>query len=192
VAVEAKRVLSTRTVAKRRETLGWIALGACALLLLVGVVVYFQSKADTGLPPTHSSTPAVKSGPAVKPGGKLDPAARNVAVEFVRGGLGRIDLARTWVMATPDLRSGVTKKQWLRGELPFAPFPVRNLGSARFDVVGTAPKKILLELFLVPELKSGYVPTRFEMTLVRDSADGPWRVDYFLPYAPPGIYAEPE
>ena len=36
------------------------------------------------------------------------------------------------------------------------------------------------------------MPTRFEMTLVRESADGPWRVDYFLPYAPPGIYAEPE
>jgi hypothetical protein len=191
VAVDAKRALSTRTDAKRRETLGRIALGGCALLLLAGVVVYFQSKADTGPAPTHSSAPAVTSDP-VKPGGKLDPAARNVAVEFVRRGLGRTDLARAWAMATPDLRSGVTKKQWLRGELPFAPFPVRDLESARFDVVGTAPKKILLELFLVPELKSGYVPTRFEMTLVRDSADGPWKVDYFLPYAPPGIYAEPE
>lgn len=191
MAVDAKRALSTKTVAKRRETLGWIALGGCALFLLAGVVVYFQSKADTGPPPTHSSAPVVRSGPAVKPGGKLVPAARDVAVEFVRRGLGRTDLARAWAMATPDLRSGVTKKQWLRGELPFAPFPVRDLESARFDVVGTAPKKILLELFLVPELKSGYVPTRFEMTLVRDSAHGPWKVDYFLPYAPPGIYAEP-
>jgi hypothetical protein len=76
--------------------------------------------------------------------------------------------------------------------LPFAPFPVRDLESARFHVVGTAPRKILLELFLVPELKSGYVPTRFEMTLVRNGAKEPWRVSYFLPYAPPGIYKEPE
>ena len=176
----------------RRESLGWVALGACALILVAGVLAYFQSTADTGQSPTPSSAPSVTSGPAVTSGGALDPAVKQVAVEFVRLGLGRSHLARAWHLATPDLRNSVTKKQWLRGELPFPPFPVRDLESARFHVVGTAADKVLLELFLVPVLKSGYVPTRFEMTLVRDGAGEPWRVSYFLPYSPPGIYAEPE
>jgi hypothetical protein len=192
VVVDAKRALGRRTVSGRRETLGWVAVGACALILLAGVVAYFQSTADTGPPPTPSTAPPATSGPAVMPGGTLDLAAKRVAVEFLSLGLARTHLARAWDLATPDFRSSVTRKQWLRGELPFAPFPVRDLESARFHVVGTAPDKILLELFLVPELKSGYVPTRFEMTLVRKGAKGPWRVSYFLPYAPPGIYKEPE
>ena len=60
-----------------------------------------------------------------------------------------------------------------------------------FDVVGTAPSEILLEVLLVPELDSGYVPTRYEVTLVGGSK-GPWKVSYFLPYAPPGMYTEPQ
>ena len=51
---------------------------------------------------------------------------------------------------------------------------------------------MLIELFLVPELKSGYVPTRYELTLVRKGAKDPWKVCYFLPYAPPGMYTEPK
>jgi hypothetical protein len=169
-----------------------VILGVCVLALVVGVVVFFQARADTGPPPTHSSSPPVTSGPALKPGGTLDPAAKRVMVEFVRGGLTRTNLAHAWELATPDLRNTVTKKQWLRGELPFAPFPVRGLESARFDILGNSPRKVLIELFLVPKLQSGYVPTRYELTLERKGAKDPWRVSYFLPYAPPGMYTEPK
>ena len=167
-------------------------VGGCALLLLVGVVAYFQARADTGPPPVHSSKPPVTSGSVLKPGGKLEPAAKRVMVDFVKSGLTRTNLARSWELATPGFRSAVTKKQWLRGELPFAPFPVKGLESARYDIVGNSPRKVLIELFLVPQLKSGYVPTRYELTLERKGASDPWKVSYFLPYAPPGMYTEPK
>jgi len=169
-----------------------VTLGVCVLVLIVGTVAYFQSRADAGPQPTHSSAPPVTSGPVLKPGGKLEPAAKRVMVEFVKSGLTRTNLAHSWELATPDLRSAVTKKQWLRGELPFAPFPVKGLESARFDIVGNSPRKVLIELFLVPELKSGYTPTRYELTLERKGAKDPWKVSYFLPYAPPGMYTEPQ
>jgi hypothetical protein len=192
VAVDAKRAWSRPTVSRRREVWGWGIVGVCVLVLLVGVVVFFQSRADTGAPPIPSSRPPVTSGPVLKPGGTLEPAAKRVMVEFVRSGLTRTHLAQAWELATPGFRSTVTKKQWLRGELPFAPFPVKGLESARYDIVGNSSRKVLIELFLVPELKSGYVPTRYELTLVRKGAKDPWRVSYFLPYAPPGMYTEPK
>ena len=192
MAVDAKRARSVPTLSRRRETWGWATLGVCVLLLLVGVVVYFQARTDLGPPPVHTSKPPVTSGPALKPGGTLEPAAKRVMVDFVRSGLTRTHLARAWELATPDFRSTVTKKQWLRGELPFAPFPVKGLESARYDIVGNSPRKVLIELFLVPELKSGYVPTRYEVTLERKGAKDSWRVSYFLPYAPPGMYTEPK
>jgi hypothetical protein len=163
-----------------------------ALVLIAGIVVYFQTRADKQLPAGTAPVQRQQTTtPAVTPGGKLDPAARSVAVRFIRTALAREDLGQAWALATPELRNGMTKKQWLRGELPFPPFPVNNLETTGFKVVGTAPGQILLEVLLVPKPDSAYVPTRYEVTLVRKGAKGPWRVSYFLPYAPPGMYTEP-
>jgi hypothetical protein len=165
-----------------------------ALILVAGIVVYLQKRADQELAPPAvapaqpARTPAE---PAIKPGGKLDANARLTAITFIRTALGRTNLQKAWSLATPDLRNGVTKKQWLRGTLPFPPFPVAELETTGFKVLGTSPKETMLEVLLVPELKSGYVPTRYEVTLVRKGAKAPWRVSYFLPYAPPGKYVEP-
>lgn len=171
-----------------------MGLVLAVLLVIVGVVVYFQSRADdasttAAVPAQNEQTP---SAPAVTSGGKLDPAAKSVAVQFIRSALGRKDLETAWKLAAPDLRSAVTKKQWLSGELPFPPFPVRDLATTGFQVVGTSPTEVLLEVLLVPELNSGYVPTRYEITLDREQTKAPWRVSYFLPYAPPGMYTEPQ
>ena len=86
----------------------------------------------------------------------------------------------------------MTKEQWFRGVLPFPPFPVRNLADLGLSCRRYLAKEILLEVLLVPKVKSGYVPTRYEVTLDRKSVKAPWRVSYFLPYAPPGMYAEPQ
>lgn len=170
-----------------------VLLGVAAVLVVVGVVVFFQARADPGPAPiaAPNGSAQVPQEPAAKPGGTLEPAARTVAVQFIRTALARTNLSQAWDLAAPELRAGITKEQWLEGELPVSPFPVTNLETSGFDVVGSAPGKILLQVLLVPEQYTGYTPTRFDLTLVRRGADGPWKVSYFLPYAPPGIYAEP-
>jgi len=194
VAVDAKHTFGQRTVSRRRERRERVLLVLAALVLVGGVVAYFQSRATVAPAPAPSRSQRAQTapGPTVKSGGTLDPAARSVAVIFIRSTLGRVNLAQAWNLATPDLRSSVTKTQWLRGELPFPPFPVDNLQTTGFRVVGTAPNEALLEVFLVPKPNSGYVPTRFELTLVRSGAAAPWKVSYFLPYAPHGMYTEPK
>ena len=194
MAVDAKQTFGGRTVSRRREIRERVALVLAALLVVAGIVAYFQSRAGEGTAPVASpiQQEQTTSAPVVKPGGTLEPAARSVAIEFIRTTLGREDLARAWNLATPELRSGVTKKQWLRGELPIPPFPVKGLETTGFQVLGTAPGEVLLEVLLVPKPGSEYVPTRYELTLVRKGSKGPWKVSYFLPYAPPGIWTEPK
>ena len=194
--VEAKQTWGRRTSAKRRQIRERVLLVAAAILVVAGIVAFVQSRTSEGTPPT-TLTPAQKKAsaqqqPALKPHGKLDPAARRTAITFIRTALAREDLAKAWNLATPDLRGGLTKKQWVQGNLPFPPFPVDNLETTGFNVAGVSPKEILLEVLLVPEPNSGYVPTRYEITLERTSAKHPWRVSYFLPYAPPGMYTEPK
>ena len=183
-----------RADSRLRERWEIALLVVCALLLVAGAVVYLQVRADSKLAtvatPLLPKTPA-STEPVVKPGGTLEPTARRTAVTFIRTALGRVELAKAWNLATPELRSSVTREQWLRGELPFTPFPIANLETSGFDVVGHSPGQVLLQVLLVPKPNTGYVPTRFDMTLVRKRAKGPWRVSYFLPYAPPGMYTEP-
>ena len=50
---------------------------------------------------------------------------------------------------------------------------------------------MLLQVLLVPKPGTPYVPTRYDMTIER-LGDGPWKVSYCTPYAPPGRYVVPE
>jgi hypothetical protein len=190
VQVEAKQTFRGRSVSRRREIVERSLLGVAALILLTGVVVFLQRRADNELVPAAvSSQPQVSNttpDPVLKPGGKLDAKSRATTIAFIRSAFGGGSRLKSYQLATPNLRNGLTKKQWLSGTLPFPPFPVRDLETTGINMLGTSPKQVTLEVLLVPELNSGFVPTRYEMNLVRKSVDAPWRVDYFLPYAPPG------
>ena len=192
MVVDAKQNRANPTQSRQREIALRIALGVAAALVVVGVIVFLQSRADPA--PAPSAAPIEEQiAPEVtaKPGGKLDPGAKIVAIEFIRTTLSRTNLPRAWDLATPEFRAGVTKAEWLKGDLPITPFPVRDLETSGFNVVASAPGKVLLQVLLVPTASSEYTPTRFDLTLVRKGANGPWKVSYFLPYAPPGIYVEP-
>ncbi len=184
-----------QSAARRRQVRDRVALGIAVLLLAAGVVAFWQSRTDEGPAPTQAA-PAQVTTPAqptdnLKKGGKLDPGARAVAISFLETAVGRTQLDKAWNLATPEMRSGVTRAQWMRGELPVPPFPVHDLATSGFQVVESSPNKVLLQVLLVPESGTEYVPTRYDMTIERPSKDAAWKVSYTAPYAPPGIYASP-
>ena len=168
-----------------------VLLVGCASLVAAGVIVFLQSRASDGPTPTAAPRSQTAQGGSstgsLKSGGTLSPEAKRVASRFILTALAREHLDEAWNLATPELRGAATHKQWLAGEMPIPPFPVRNLETTGFDVVASSPSKILLQLFLVPKPGTGYEPTRYDMTLVRKGAR--WRVSYLIPYAPPGLYS---
>lgn len=183
----------TRSEQRRKQVRDRIALGVAALLLVIGVVVFLQSRTDQGPAPTRA--PEAQTAPPAQPltkGGTLEPAARKVAVRFIETAVGRTALDEAWALSTPELRSGVTLAQWRTGELPVPPFPVQDLETTGFQVLESSENEVLLQVLLVPKPGTPYVPTRYDMTLERASSKDPWKVSYCVPYAPPGRFVVPE
>jgi hypothetical protein len=175
---------------RRAEVRMRLALGAAAALLVVGLVAFVQTRTDTGPAPTPAS-PVQKAQPdpvqtnvlGEARGGKLVPAARRVASTFAVSALRRENLADSWDLATTDLRGPVTRSQWLAGEMPIPPYPVRSLASTKFTVISAKPDRVLLQLLVLPPVgNKQFEPLRYDMTLEKHG--GRWLVSYLVPYAP--------
>lgn len=54
---------------------------------------------------------------------KLDPAARQVADKFILTAVARKNLGEAYELTHPDLRQGLTKQQWLTGNIPVQYYP---------------------------------------------------------------------
>ena len=104
-------------------------------------------------------------------------AVSSVLARFIDGAVARHDLARTWDLAGPGLRSGVTYEEWRRGEIPIVPYPASRRGAGTWNVVNYSYRnRVGLELLLVPTSSKGQAAT-VETDLVRGH-DHRWRVDY--------------
>jgi hypothetical protein len=180
---------------RRAEVRLRVGMVAAAILFVVGLVVFFQVRASRVMvAPTPASKAQLAQQDAApsdvigKSGGTLVPAARRVAGAFMMSALRREQLATSWKLATADLRSTVTRKQWLAGLIPVAPFPVRSLASTGFKVSLAQPDKVLLQLLVLPPIGNKSVePLRYDMTLEKHG--GRWLVSNLIPYAPIPVQA---
>jgi hypothetical protein len=106
-------------------------------------------------------------------------AVSAVLAKFISGAVSKHDLAGTWDLAGPDLREGLTREDWLKGEIPIVPFAASKRGQGKWSVVNYSyPNKVGLELLMFPEHRSGQLAT-VETDVVRGQ-DGRWRIDYWM------------
>jgi hypothetical protein len=102
-----------------------------------------------------------------------------VLAKFISGAVSKHDLAGTWDLAGPDLRQGITREDWLKGQIPIVPFAASKRGQGDWSVVNYSyPNKVGLELLMFPEHRSGQLAT-VETDVVRGK-DGRWRVNYWM------------
>src|SRR2546430_6038386 len=62
-------------------------------------------------------------------------AVRGVLRGFIRSAVARHDVAASWDLAGPSLRSGVTRRQWATGAIPVVPYPAAKHGLGMWDSV---------------------------------------------------------
>jgi hypothetical protein len=106
-------------------------------------------------------------------------AVSAVLAKFISGAVSKHDLAGTWDLAGPELRQGMTREDWLSGQLPLVPFAASKRGQGSWSVVNYSyANKVGLELLMFPEHRSGEVAT-VETDVVRGQ-DGRWRVNYWM------------
>jgi hypothetical protein len=106
-------------------------------------------------------------------------AVSAVLAKFISGAVSKRDLAGTWDLAGPDLRQGITREDWLKGQIPIVPFAASKRGRGKWSLVNYSyTNKVGLELLMFPEHRNGQLAT-VETDVVR-GRDGNWRVNYWM------------
>lgn len=166
----------------QRALLWGSALVFCAGVVAVLVVYTGGSGSDTAAAPL-STEPAVVN--EQQQNVKLDPAARQVAGRFILTAVARENLAEGWELTHPELRQGLTKKQWLTGNIPVQYYPAEAIDSAAFKIDESYPKEATLQVALIPKKGETVKPQIFFIGLKKSG--GVWQVYYWAPRGAPAI-----
>jgi hypothetical protein len=114
-------------------------------------------------------------------------ALRN-ALEFVNTAVARRRVERSYELVTPELRQGLTRTDWAKGEIPVVPFPATEV-RARIDY--SYANEIGLTMLLVPPASSRTAPATFNMDMraLGPSGKRRWLVSSWTPTANMGQMA---
>lgn len=113
----------------------------------------------------------------------LDSQARRVAGRFILTAVARKNLGESYELTHPDLRQGMTKKEWLTGNIPVQPYPVEKIESATFKVDESYPDEAVLEVALLPPANAKLKPQIFFIGLKKHAVGITvrWQVAYWVP-----------
>jgi hypothetical protein len=107
-------------------------------------------------------------------------AVRKVLRRFIVTAVARHDVAASWPLAGPALRSGFTRREWASGDISVVPFPASRRRQGAWDrVLYSYRNTVGLEVLVFPRRCSGYSVATGDVEVVR-SRDGRWRVNYWM------------
>jgi hypothetical protein len=115
----------------------------------------------------------------------LDKEARRVAGRFILTAVARVNLAESYELAHPELRQGMTKQEWLTGNIPVVYYPAKAIETATFKVDESYPNEAILEVALLPKVSAKVKPQIFFIGLKK--AGTTWQVNYWVPRAAPAV-----
>ena len=166
---------------RARRRVVWLLAGA-SIVAAVALLLVFGPNTDPS-PQRLSSVPAEEPERQVE--APLPHAARKVAVRFIQTAVARENLEEAWELVGPNLRGGLTRKEWLTGNNPVVPFPIDKLDVAPYKVDEAFETSALLEVALLPRKGSGVRAQVFFLGLEKVGS-GPrarWVVDNWVPRA---------
>jgi hypothetical protein len=158
------------------RVLPWVGAVVLAAGVATFLVVYFGRGDSSTAPAANEQVPVVQRERIPVPAD-----ARRVAADFLATALARKQLARSYDLATPTLRGGLSKKEWVTGNItvPYYPVTRTTLKDARFSTDYSYARDIQLEVLLSPPKGIKQRPGNFVMGLVK--RQGEWKVDYIGP-----------
>jgi hypothetical protein len=113
---------------------------------------------------------------------KADRASINATLDvFVNHGVKRVGVGASYDVVTPNLRAGISRKAWLRGNIPIYPYPARGRTFHGWTIDYVTRGEVGLQLMLLPRAHSKLGPIIFHVYL--HPVHGRWLVDLFMPAA---------
>jgi hypothetical protein len=99
---------------------------------------------------------------------------------FVNHAVKRSDTVAAYDVVAPELRPGISRREWAGGDIPVYPFPARGL-THPWNILYVTREEVGLELQLIPRAHSDVGPIIFHIYL--RPAGKRWLVDSFMPVA---------
>jgi hypothetical protein len=99
------------------------------------------------------------------------------AANFVTYAVARRKVERSYDLAAPSMKGGLSRAQWRSADIPVVPFPVEE---ARWKVEYSYPDALGLQVLLLPTRKSHLRPTVFAMELT-PTKNHRWLVSSWAP-----------
>jgi hypothetical protein len=153
--------------------LPWLAGALLAAGLIAFLAVHFGNTA--GAKETFGSKDAVR--PQVVKRIPLEQAARETAGKFILTAVARKHLDQAWKLATPNLKAGLTFKQWMTGDIQVPALGVPIEKAAITKIIYSHAKDAELNIVLLPKPNNQHVgDTLVVMDLKKVGAR--WLVDY--------------
>jgi hypothetical protein len=133
---------------------------------------------------TFDNVPADVAAPtpeAVSTSPKLRKLLISETDAFVRTAVRRHNLAASWPLIHPNLKQGLTKEEWLTGDIPVVPFPAKAI--IAWDLDWSYPGDVAADVVLQPVPKSGLYRKTFtiEFKRVHSPSEDRWLVYSWVP-----------
>jgi hypothetical protein len=176
-----QNALSSRRVSR---WLPWIAGAVLAAGVIAFVVAYFGNTADSKESFGPGKPQAFQANRTVR----LDPRARVVAGKFISTAVARRNLAQAWPLATENVKGGLTRKEWLSGDIRVPALGAPIATAAITKIVYSHPRDAEINVVVIPKPNnSGIKATLFVVDLKKVGSR--WLVDYCQAQAAPGAPA---
>ena len=124
------------------------------------------------------------AGPAGASGRRLTAADRkaiSASIDtFVNHAVKRQDVGASYDVVAPELRGGMTRKEWAKGDIPAYPFPARGT-SHGWTILYVTRDEVAVDLILRP--KPGVRIRGILFNVYLRPVHGKWLVDSFMPAA---------
>lgn len=164
------------------------------LTLLTAVVVSAALIGNTAKPQPetrHPGAPQVWHPPAPARLTKADRVAvLKTSLLFIDTAVARKHLDRAYRIAGPELLQGMSRREWLRGNIPVVPFPV--LGVAAWNLAYAYRNDVALQFSLLARPGTlSIVGKTFTIELKRRRDASPWRVVSWSPAGISGVTNDP-
>jgi hypothetical protein len=158
---------------------------------LAGLVIWDPGGVDPpkGAARTPDSAPTIRPRPSGDPYPQLPvtPEARReigVTVDrFVASAVVRRNLGAAWELSSPEMRAGVSRSDWDRGELPVQPYPAEAIEAVDWQLGYVDREAVIVDVMIQPKKESGERVQVYSVQLSRDEEDERWLVDSWIPSA---------
>jgi hypothetical protein len=176
--------LSSRRFNRWLLLIGAAVLAAGAIAVLV---TYFGNTAT--VEPSQPTGPPIQYAKAPK-NIPFPNAAWKVAHEFILTAVARRNLAESYWISSPDLRGGLTLKEWKTGNIPVIFYPVGQVLKTNWKNTNYAhPRDAQINVILVSKAGSSQKPLNAQvgLTKIGTGAQARWTVSYYGPLGGPPV-----